>query len=658
MEMSWLRVLRCVRCTPELQSLLSRMGVDSTDMVLACSETSGEEFRRGLLALAAPLTPPEGGWAHKIEESQEQLDYLFEVVLAMGASSSAQNARDFMQQMHIGQSSMKACMDQPRCISNVPQARSRTPTSRRYMAAPVRANGGTALRDIERAHKHMWVQRLLAIYGRAGKAARVTEDLEPAAKIACIPIMDLIESVLGRGAWRTIRGHVLAWERFEKWAREISNVFPPTLPLLVAFAACLQKAGCGPSVIPSLRTSVGWICRRLGMEMPDTAAEPLLAIEADIVEMKGRELREAAPIHEELLRSLEILMLEWVQQKQVVRVIRVWQLLCMIWASMRFDDALHIRPDSMQDSTHALLMVAWQTKTERKRKGTRYAVPKVGMTEYGWVHDGFDIYQSNMPSDHFSGDFWLVSGDVDHMNHTVPMSYEEYSKMLKQMLQLACDANPCGLVDKAVLDTMRESAEKATGHSPKVTVVNMMAHAGVSGTALQLQGNLRDQSMPAKYIRDRKAIPVNFLSALTRDMRKDFHPKVPDVQPVQTTCLLEEIANMGASSSNEGNEASAEQHAEDNLSVSIADPVATANEMDFCFWEAANVDASEAWRQSRGLAAELRFHVVSVHDATRLVCNTFPLRKCRPIGATWPERGKLCDRCKVARPEVMLFEEM
>ena len=49
----------------------------------------------------------------------------------------------------------------------------------------------------------------------------------------------------------------------------------------------------------------------------------------------------------------------------------------MIFASLRFDDAIHVRPDELIMNDEGLFGVAWQTKVDRKRAGTKFVVPAV-----------------------------------------------------------------------------------------------------------------------------------------------------------------------------------------------------------------------------------------------------------------------------------------
>ena len=44
-------------------------------------------------------------------------------------------------------------------------------------------------------------------------------------------------------------------------------------------------------------------------------------------------------------------------------------------------------PDLMKKIAGALLGVAWQTKVERKKRGTRWACTRGSITGYDWVED-------------------------------------------------------------------------------------------------------------------------------------------------------------------------------------------------------------------------------------------------------------------------------
>ena len=131
--------------------------------------------------------------------------------------------------------------------------------------------------------------------------------------------------------------------------------------------------------------------------------------------------------------------------------------------------------------------------------------------------------------------------------------------------------------------------------------------------------------MPTKYIRDRKAIPVHFLTQLARDLRAAYQPE-PPLDPVDDPCA-------------------AANHSVEDV---ILEPEASGSAEEICFWE--------HWKADMMASGSLCFHVASAKVPSLLACNVMPLDKCRPLGAGWPERGRLCDTCRRYRPEVALLE--
>ena len=66
----------------------------------------------------------------------------------------------------------------------------------------------------------------------------------------------------------------------------------------------------------------------------------------------------------------------------------IWWILCMVFASLRFDDAIHVRPGELHMGDEGLYGVAWQTKVDRKRVGARFVVPMIGFRESAWLEVG------------------------------------------------------------------------------------------------------------------------------------------------------------------------------------------------------------------------------------------------------------------------------
>ena len=150
----------------------------------------------------------------------------------------------------------------------------------------------------------------------------------------------------------------------------------------------------------------------------------------------------------------------------------------------------------------------------------------MGLTSTDWLDIGMRTYCKVTSEPMLRADFWLVAGTLDIFQDGAPMDYGNFANLLKHLGAEALEANPAGLSDP-VLAEVRENLKHMTCHSPRVTMVDLMAHAGADGQVLKLQGNWACDTMPAKYIRDRKAIPVHFISQLMADMRSSFQPPAP-----------------------------------------------------------------------------------------------------------------------------------
>ena len=87
------------------------------------------------------------------------------------------------------------------------------------------------------------------------------------------------------------------------------------------------------------------------------------------------------------------------------------------------------------------------------------------------------------------------------------------------LADLVCKTNPLQL-EQDVLARIKLVSGSAFAHSPRVTLVSMMAHEGADTLMLQMQGNWKDTKMPEKYIRDRKSIPMAFIRKMMSTMRK------------------------------------------------------------------------------------------------------------------------------------------
>ena len=111
------------------------------------------------------------------------------------------------------------------------------------------------------------------------------------------------------------------------------------------------------------------------IDLPDLDDRRLRALQESVISKRAKTLKEALPIPIEVVGLLEVFVCD-VSKPEASRVF-VWWILCMIFTSLRFDDAIHVRPCELVMQEEGLFGVAWQTKVDRKRAGTKFVVPSL-----------------------------------------------------------------------------------------------------------------------------------------------------------------------------------------------------------------------------------------------------------------------------------------
>ncbi|CAE7174642.1 unnamed protein product, partial [Symbiodinium necroappetens] len=209
----------------------------------------------------------------------------------------------------------------------------RLPLAKRPRTIEPREDAQASLKARELGEE--WGMRLRAIVERCGEHAAIAGGPKPGSPLSQEEMNALRSIVYESGGFRTIKQCVRHWERLETWARS-QNIMaiPLTTEVLVKYLLNLADRGCGPTVIPSVRGAVKWICKRIGMQGPDLLAVPIpLALVAALVERFVRAR----------FRS-----------SQFVMAFFAWWILIMIYSSLRFDDAMHVVPEALAMKDEAL----------------------------------------------------------------------------------------------------------------------------------------------------------------------------------------------------------------------------------------------------------------------------------------------------------------
>eukprot|EP00434_Breviolum_minutum_P002120 symbB.v1.2.001872.t1/scaffold79.1/size344139/3 len=306
----------------------------------------------------------------------------------------------------------------------------------------------TPLLDKEQAERSKWAARLEAIGRRAGSESKLLTVQDQSDELSSLEMTKLRNLVLLSGAPRTMAVHVRSFEKFEQWsACNFSELYPLTTDRVLKYCIHLDQRECGPSVIPAFKISLKWVASRLAIDLPDLDDRRLRAIQESVVVNRAKALREAKPFPIESIGPME----EFVcadQHEDEARIF-VWWILCMIFASLRFDDAVHVKPADLQMKDEGMFGIAWQTKVDRRRRGTR---------SVQWMR-------------------CLAARDED---------LDTWTKVVAS-----------------------EALQSLTAHSCRVTLLDAAVHAGRSTEEIGLQANWKNPGpLVLKYTRDRSSVPA------------------------------------------------------------------------------------------------------------------------------------------------------
>ena len=383
----------------------------------------------------------------------------------------------------------------------------------------------SSIQDSENSEKKKWGRRLSQICDRAGSAAGIND---PARCIGLAPAeaAQLRALAFEAGGFRTIRQNVRNWEKFEEWsAGKGLRVYPPTIVAVMSYASHLSVQGCGPAVLPSFKYAVGWICKRLAMSCPDMGDVRLKALIDRVHSERGKELKEAIPLPPKLVVALEVVLPKLIHEKKNAAAITVWWVLILIYASLRFDDGVHVAPSSLEMTPEALLGVVWQTKVERKKRGTRFAVPTCSISGVEWLSMGWDLFKPYLSDrDYF---IWELKSEKEFTE--APVTYSRGLSWLKMlMLKGILEARILELVEVNEVEALEKTVREVTWHSMRVTMLSEAVKARVDDKIVGLQANWKDPSqLVLKYARQRKELSVAMVKSMTEKLRQAW---VPDRQ--------------------------------------------------------------------------------------------------------------------------------
>ena len=466
-------------------------------------------------------------------------------------------------------------------------------------------SSSTPLLDKENAEKARWAGRLEAIGKRAGAEAKLLSLDDQSEDLTDDDLAKLKRLVLLSGAPRTMAVHVRAFERYEIWASMYSlDPHPLHIDKILKYALTLDQRECGPSVIPALKTSFKWVAARLAIELPDLDDRRLRALQESVIAKRAKTLKEAVPFPIPIVGLFEAFVCD--ETKPEASRLFVWWILCMIFASLRFDDAIHVRPFELVMQEEGLFGVAWQTKVDRKRAGTKLVVPSVGFREKDWLVTGWNILQKT----DLDRDYWIPELNTREAFLDKPPTYLRTVQWIRFFAYALWAAEE----QAESVETMRirQVLKDITAHSCRVTLLDAAVHAGRSTEEIGLQANWKNPGpLVLKYTRNRSSVPAMMIKQLVNELVQANHPAVED---------------------------------ENTILTDSAD---------------SDLDGTEFFTKNKSTRSyyDYKLHATALGDPSVLACNKFEISECTSIGNVLPDLAVLCKACAKARPDICKFYE-
>ena len=330
------------------------------------------------------------------------------------------------------------------------------------------------------------------------------------------------------------------------------------------------------------------------MALPDLKDVRILAIEDQVIEERGTETRKANPFPMDVVKGRELIVDRYASTTKTTLVIYSWFVLCMTYASLRFDDALHVKPSSLKMVKGVLYGKCWQTKVERRRRGTFFAVPAVSLAGVDWLQKGFEVYKSVTTKEGWEADFWIPAAITWEEMSSSPVDYQRFVAQMRRCLTQITKLP--GFADYEF------NPDDYSGHTPRVTMINASSHAEESQLAQMVQANWKSAEMPLAYTRENKQIAIKMISSVVKKIKKGWRPS-------------EDREKIDHDSSDE-----------DGVPETV-------------FYVRNN--------RSR----RLQYHMACRINTNRLACKDIKLTTCEPIADVSPDLTMICTDCLDARPD-------
>jgi hypothetical protein len=375
------------------------------------------------------------------------------------------------------------------------------------------------LREIEGARKAVWTRRMRAIIARAqDEYARVGGELPLVthardSTLNAEHALRLINMVIGSSSWRTIKVHVYAFLRIELFAArfgtESDTVYPVAGSLVIKYLLFLMDRSLRPTVPSTIRAAAIWVSSKLMMDTDSIDETPFIgAITAHITELRTLNLQVKRVMSIEHVIKLEHLFIKTLADSWDTKALMIGFFLILGMASLRFDDLMHTAPEIVVLVAGALMGVSWQTKVERARRGTKWAMSRGSFGgDYDWVRDWFNLFQTTLAAPR---DFFMPAPTRDMCGfHSAPLGYPQ-AVAIYQSLMFEAGVEACDIINGL--------------HHLRGLMIVLCSYAGHTGSELKVLGNWRTDHMSDVYAGFVRAIPLQMVRRVLGDVRSGWRP--------------------------------------------------------------------------------------------------------------------------------------
>ena len=213
------------------------------------------------------------------------------------------------------------------------------------------------------------------------------------------------EALLGRYRESTVRRYLGYWQGFKRWVKWSTGRGVPSIPTeLVDYLYAREEEGLGPSVPLAISKAVAWFENLAGIESDQRSMNNSLT--NLVVQELMKKLEEGAPPTKRAPRVLSAFipaLEEMVMDEEAPEMLRVaaWIKLLKVWASLRFDDVVHLKLSTFRWYDGQLSATLLRTKSTGAGKRVRHLPMFVGRhcwtKKFGWLETGYNLVREMPP---------------------------------------------------------------------------------------------------------------------------------------------------------------------------------------------------------------------------------------------------------------------